>query len=566
MSWGTSTGYVFKGDATSCTITGTYTSLQSTLYVRAYDLSGLYSAASTSITPTFTAPPNITSIFYEYADTSLTNATITLRWDSVAPTFGLKEYVVSYIKESTQTTETLITRSNSIILPANWIGPKNFTVKTRDNLDNLSSGYSQDIIKRAPNPVTNFKVNAIESTVQLTWSLPVKTDLPISHVIVKRGGPTSTWQTATLVGTKSGEFTTDQVLTGGDYLYWIVAVDTDDNESTAQSYPITITPPTDFVFTAEYVSNLNGTKVNAIKESGYIVMPVNTTETWQQHFTNNSWTTPSAQISAKYPVYIQPGTTTGSYTEVFDYGNGAPLILGSSNIDVSISGEDVIGTTGVGVTISTSTDNVTYTTPVAGTSMFGINFRYIKVTINTTRGTGDGTINIGSVYKLTKLVVTLSTKLKTDAGILDVVANAGTFVNFNSEFIDITSINITPSGTAPRYCTYDFKDEIFTCNYSLTSNVLTVTVVSGAVSGTVTNHGLSVGQKVRLSTSSGSVPADVYTITSVPTSTSFTVTCAANNSSGTNNLFMYPNTMRVYVFDNNGNQQSQKVSWTVRGA
>jgi hypothetical protein len=45
-------------------------------------------------------------------------------------------------------------------------------------------------------------------------------------------------------------------------------------------------------------------------------MPVNTTETWADHFVNNSWTSPSAQISAGYPYYIQPTLGTSYYEEV----------------------------------------------------------------------------------------------------------------------------------------------------------------------------------------------------------------------------------------------------------
>ena len=566
--WGSADGIVFKGNAASCTITGTYTSLQTTWYIRAYDTSGLYSATSAQKSYVPQAPSNISAITYAYADTSLTNATVTLTWNNVAPVFGLKEYEVSYPREPDQVVTTVTTRSNMIVLPANWVGTKYFTVKVRDNLNNTSSGYTQGVVKRLPNPVSNFKAVAVDSTIQLSWTLPDKTDLPISHVIIKKGPENSTWLTATIVGTKAGEFTTDQQLSAGNIVYWIACVDTDDNESSPVACPIYVSAPPDFVFNKEFVSTLGGssvTTVNAAKEAGYWVMPVNTTETFQSHFTSNSWTTPQAQISAKYPAYIQPGTTSATYTEIFDYGNGAALILGSSNIVVSISGQQVLGTTSIGVSVSTSADGITYTTPVSGGSTFAVNFRFVKVVVTATRGSGDGTTNIGSVYKLTGITVTLSTKLKTDAGVAS-IASGGTYVNFNSEFIDISSINITASGTAPRICTYSFKDEIFTCSYSIVSNLMTVTVNTGSSSGTITSHGFVAGQKVRLSSSSGIIPSGVYTISTVPSATTFTVVTSLADGSGTNNLYMYPNSMTVYVFDTNGTPQSQSISWTVRGA
>ena len=399
--------------------------------------------------------------------------------------------------------------------------------------------------------------------------MPSKTSLPISHALIKRSDQGGAWETATLIGTKAGEFTTIQELVKGSYVYWVAAVDTDNNVSTPVSIPTTVQQAADFTFNKEFNSSFSGTKVNAVIENNALVLPVNASETWQQHFVNNSWTSISNQISAKYPVYVQPGTSTATYQEIFDYGNGANLILGSSNITVSLSGQDMIGSTSIGVTIATSSDGITYSSAVSGYSTFATNFRFIKVTVTATRGSGDGITNIGSVYKLTGINVRLDTKLRTDSGTVlatqaDTDGGGGTYVNFNSEFMDISSVTLTASSTVPRTCVYDFMDEIFTGTYSIVSNLLTATFTSGSVSGSITDHKLYPEQKVRLSTSTGAVPAAVYTIISRPSATSITANVVAANSSGS--IYMYPNSMRVYVFDSGGNRQGETVSWTVRGS
>lgn len=556
--WGSTNGFVFKGQATSCIISGTAADLTKTWYVRAYDTSGLYSASSAPVSYVPPTPGNVTDIYYEYADTSLTNATVTLRWDPVTPVFGLKEYELSYLTEGDPpVTLTLTTRANSIVLPANWVGSKSFTLKTRDNLGSTSSGFTKSVVKYRPNPPTNFKGLGIDSMVQLRWNLPDKTSLPISHVILKKGSPTSTWETATPIGIKDGEFTTDQEYTAGSYVYWIATVDTDNIESDPVATPITLTGSADFVFIDEFVSELNGTLTNGIKQYGSIIVPVNTTETYAQHFTNNGWTTPQSQVSAKYPVYIQPGTSTAVYEEVFDYGNGSPLIVPSSSISVSLTGRNVIGDTNIGILISTSTDGISYSQAEAGNTAFGVNFRFVKVRLAFTRGTGDGVTNIGSLYELNGIKVSLSTKLKTDAGVT-IVGTSGTFVNFNREFLDVTSIGVTASGTLPRICTYNFKDEILTASYSIVSNVLTATLSVA--------HDLVPGMQVRLSSGDGKVSAGLYIVLSTPSSTQFTVSVSSPNGSGTSNLFVYHNSMMLYVYDTNGTPQEQKVSWTVRGA
>jgi hypothetical protein len=555
-NWGTTTNVVFRGQANSCTITGDFVSLNGTWYVRAYDTSGLYSVSSAQVSYVPLGPPDVSAVTYEYADTSLTNATVTLKWDPVSPTFGLKEYEITYPLEPDQTLTTLTTRTNSIVLPANWLGIKNFIIKTRDNLGNTSAGYIEPVVKRPPNPVLNFTALGIDSMVQLRWRLPEKTDLPISHVIIKKGVVDSTWETAQVIGIKDGEFTTDQEYTAGTYTYWIVAVDTDGNESDHVSIPVVLTGSSDFIFTGEFESEFNGTLVNGLKQGTSIIVPVLPTETYQQHFVNNSWATPSDQIAAKYPLYIQPGAATAEYEEVFDYGNGSPLILASSTINVAISGQSIIGTTTLGVTISTSVDGITYNQSEAGTSMVGVNFRFVRVRIVFTRGPGDGVINAGSLYQLNSLKVTLSNKLKTDAG-AEIIDSAGSFINFNLEFIDVSSINITASGVAPRICTYDFDDEILVANYSISSGTLTATLPAA--------HGMVTGQRVRLSSGDGKVSTGVYTILSTPTTTQFTVAVDKPDGSAVSNLYIYQNSMFVYVYDTNGTPQTQKVSWTVRG-
>lgn len=567
--WGTA-GYVFKGSANTVTIATGSLGSNTTWYIKAYDISGLYSASATSTSYGVVAPVDVdlNNITYEYADTSLTNATVTIKWDPVSPVFGLKEYQVIYTPEGSVTPTTLIVRNNLIVLNANWVGSKPFTLKVVDNLGNVSAGVTKYVTKALPNAVLNFKATSVDNNVYLTWTLPTKTSLPISHVILKRGLPGGTWDTATLIGIKAGEFTTIQEMTKGDYVYWAATVDTDDNETaTPVSYPCFVNSPPDFVFNKQFVSTLTGTRTNAVKPSSdHILFPVNTTETWQQHFVNNSWTTPSAQVSAKYPVYAQPGTSSATYEEVFDYGNGASLILPSSTITVGFTGTDVIGTTSVVVSISTSADGTTYTAPVASSSLFATNFRFVKVTLTATRGSGDGVTNIGSLYRLTGLTVTLSTKLKTDSGMVNTTTDSlGTYVNFTTEFIDISSITLSPLSTSPRICTYSFSDEIYTCSFSIVSNILTVTVNTGSSSGTVTDHKLYPGQNVRLSTLTGVIPSGVYTVASRVSATQFTVAVTATNSSGTNNLYLYPNTMRIFVFDTLGTQKAESVSWTVRG-
>jgi Putative phage tail protein len=535
--WG-STGSAFSGSALSALVTAPTPSTSLTYYLRAFDFLGNYSA--TSATLTFTAPAvvNISAFTASFYDTSATSAAVTLTWTDVAPQFGLNGYQVSY------GSTTLTTSSNTITLPANWVGDRTITVKTVDRLGNLSTGYAQTVTKLAPASPTGFRVQVIDNTVMLYWNQPSVTTLPISHYTLRRG---STWAAADIdYGRKDGLFTTIAETAGGTYTYWIATVDTDDNLSTPVSVTAIVAQPPDFVLYGQFASAFAGTKSSAVLEAGAVVLPVNTTETWDQHFTSHTWTSPQDQITAGYPVFIQPSNSPGYYEETFDFGT----VLASSRVSIAYNTTTVAGTPLIVPTLSTSANGTTWLDNAGQTQVFATNFRYVKVRITVTDSAGTG------IATLNSLAVTLDAKLKTDAGTTSCVSTdaSGTVANFNSVFVDVASITVTPQSTTPVTAVYDFLDSVVTGTYSITSNVCTVNA---------TAHSLVVGQNVRLSFTSGTAPSGVYTVASVVNANQYTVALTTANTSG--NVSTYPQGMRIYLFNSAGTRVSGTASWSIRG-
>lgn len=562
-NWGLA-GAEWKGSASNAVINllgktaGTYT-----WYLRAYDSDGKYSQSSRVITYTITAPSAPVIGDPVFQDTSLTNATVTLSWTHVKPLFGLYGYEVTY------GSTVVITKANTITIPANWVGDKSIYVKTIDNLvtdttSNMSAASGKTITVLKPNPIpqSSVKAQVIDNTILLYWSLPNVTTLPIAQTRIKRTTSATTnpsWATAELVGDKSGTFTSFSELSKGTYTYWMAAVDTEDNESDAISITTEISQPPNFVFNAEYISEFAGTKTNAVVEAntGKLVLPVNTTETWSQHFSSHSWASPSAQVAAGYPIFIQPGLTTGSYQETFDYLS----VLASSQVTLNLGTTQVAGTSVITHVISTSMDNVTWTDFPDSNSVFATNFRYVKVKVNITQGTA------GSICRIDSLGVRLDSKQKSDSG--SVIAKystspntdlTGTIVNFAQEFIDVISITANANSTLPMIAVCDFLDTPKTGTYSIVSNLCTVTIPTDA-NGVA--HNLLAGQKVRVFFTTGTAPSGVYTVVSATTNT-YTLAVTSANTSG--NINTYPNSMRVYVYDQNGIRQNNvQVSWQVQG-
>jgi hypothetical protein len=253
-----------------------------------------------------------------------------------------------------------------------------------------------------------------------------------------------------VIGTKSGQFTSLFETQAGTYTYWDTPIDTAGNRGTPASVAATVSQPPDYVLQGDFDSAFAGTLSNALLADGVVTLPVNTTETWTQHFVNNSWTTPQAQISAGYPVFIEPSSSSGYYEEVIDYGS----TLAASKITVAPTYQTVAGTPGVAVTISTSADGSSYSSPVTGTELFATAFRYAKIRFTVTSSGGD------DIVTLTALNVRLDVKLKTEVARMTCNSgdSGGTTYTFAQAFLDVTTIDVTAFGTTSITAVVDFTD------------------------------------------------------------------------------------------------------------
>jgi hypothetical protein len=393
-------------------------------------------------------------------------------------------------------------------------------------------------------------------------------------VLIKKG---TAWATAEYIGEKSGTFTTVTENAAGEYTYWLATVDTEGNESDPASITRKVSQPPNYQFYAEFVSTLQSqtgigdqpflstvTLTNAKKDpnSTLVVLPVNTDQTYQQHFQNadpgvfgDSWSSPQDQISAGYPYFLQPGLPIGVYQEIVDF----ETLIGSSQITTTLDSDQLDGGVGdlrVLTYISYSADSVTWSAEIASSSIFATAFRYVKVRIEVQQI--DTTVPIDKpLYAIHGLVIKLDNKQISDSGSITALGSDtnGTIVNFSKEFVDVASVVLTASSSTPCITVYDFKDDVIQATYSVTSGICTVSTAS--------DHGLETGQAVRLAFISGAGVTGVYTITKVNAS-NYTVAMPVANTSGSAST--YANSMRVYAFNTSGSRiPSVKVSWSITG-
>jgi hypothetical protein len=246
-------------------------------------------------------------------------------------------------------------------------------------------------------------------------------------------------------------FTTVFEQVAGTYTYWLAAVDSAGNVGTPASIVATVNQPPDYVLRNNYDSSFGGTKTNMFLELGDLIGPV-TSEQWSTHFSGHAWTDIGDQIAAGYPLYAEPSTTSGTYEETIDYGASVPATM----VTITLASQVIDGAVSVACQLAYKLNSGdAWTNTSAGMTAFvSTAFRYLRVTLTFTCSAG------ANLIKCDNLNVKLANKLKTDAG--TGTANSGdaggTTVNFTQTYVDVTSITVTPSGTAARFGIYDFTD------------------------------------------------------------------------------------------------------------
>lgn len=408
--------------------------------IKAFDTSGNESAEASSSTVTINAPsaPTVTVAFE--------GAIAAIRWTASAGHFPIVEYEVRY--GATFGAATVVGRvtATSLKLRADWGGARRWWVVGIDAAGNFGTpGTAVETIE-APEMVS-ITHRVIDNFVYLYWAAEPGT-LPIERYRVYRG---ETIEGAQLLGETGGTFQPHFESQSGEFTYWIQPVDTAGNAGDALARTAAVDQPPDYVLFDDLDSTFSGDLDNAHLESGAVLMPVNTQESFEDHFEDREWASPQDQIDAGYDRFIQPTPASGSYTEVIDYG----AVLPGSRIKVTRTGAAIAGAPSVSVSISIRADEEDPWQDHPDTEeIFGIDFRYVKVVVTVTNSTDK------DIYRLSGLNIRLDVKEETD--VISVVADAGdaggTEVLFNKEFIDVRSITAGMQGNTPGFVTWDFLD------------------------------------------------------------------------------------------------------------
>jgi hypothetical protein len=421
-----------------------------TVRIKARTSLGVESAAA-SLAFTITAPA------VSNLQQGLSNDSYVLTWEPGATSLPVAFYRVR--KAGVLVEEVSANRHTGVV---DWMGDKAFTVAAVDIAGNEGATASTTISISGPSAVGSFTATVVVNTVLFYWSLPGIRPIPIVKYLMRRGAAGTPWASCASMGEKAGDQTFTTFFEGGsgNFVYWIAPVDTAGNQGTPTSITLKLDSPAGFQLQNEWDGTLaaggNTTLTNAALWDGALYLPVNTAHTFQQHFDTNSWTTPQAQVTAGFDPYLEPSLASGSYQQVFD-ATGAAADMNSTFITFNYTGEILDGDPVVTPRIEIATNAAPTTWVSLGdvSQAFASNFRYVRVRLTVGSSGGD------DLYKLSSVKLQLALKTEIDSGknlIADFVTGVCT-VYFNRDFVDVTSITVTPLSTARREWAVEFVDE-----------------------------------------------------------------------------------------------------------
>ncbi len=354
---------------------------------------------------------------------SFVGRNIIFSWQSTRVDLPIDRYVIRRGEIQIEVTQPTYS------MEVDWVGAATISVVSYDSAGNASDIGEYLVAPELPS-VPTIESNVIDNTVTFRH-LATQGSLPLAAYEIREGAVFDV-NDPPLTASGDDNFTTYQDLPAGIYTFHANTRDSAGNRSSPVSFGVLVNQPPDYVFLAEWSARTlgwPGTMMNAyIDGQNRMVLPVNTSESWEQHFTNRGFATPQEQINAGYERYLQPSENTAQYILEYDYG----VLITDSLVTVVSSPDELDGNVMQDVILFTSSDGISWSEPIVARQTRAANFRFVRAILNFSAEGGDDLATVDDV------IVKLDKKVTTDVGRATINAEDvnGTFISFNLQFLD----------------------------------------------------------------------------------------------------------------------------------
>jgi predicted phage tail protein len=372
-----------------------------------------------------------------------------IEWTVPNAAFAVSTYEFSYTHPINGLIPLGSTDATINVFKVDFGGAATFRVRAVDVAGNVGAEGTAIVVISLPVSVPIIP-QVIDNNILLRWG-DMSNTLPIANHEIRKGATYAAPDDISFVtGTFAALFETES----GDYTYWITGIDTAGNYGANSQITAAINQPPDYVFQSDNLDDFSGSKTKVLLDNGRLLAPVNTTETWEEHYVDNGWSTAQDQIDAGLPIYIQPTEVGDStYERIFDLG----ALLANLIVNLTVTSLAIDGDPTMTRQLFTSVDGSTYTAhTIDQNQVFVASFRYVKVKLVVTADTTDDLLEISAVR------VVVNAKEKKDSGSVIITSTGGTTVTFNKVFFDVASVGadvvIPGSGFAPLSAIASFVD------------------------------------------------------------------------------------------------------------
>lgn len=252
--------------------------------------------------------------------------------------------------------------------------------------------------------------------------------------------------TPTNVGKYAGEFAVSDEQQPGDWMYCVNGVDFAGNKGEPACITLAIEAPDNY-FLLDEIGNLlpepettEAGVVQAATTPYEWLGPVNTAETWAQHFTSHSWDQIQDQLDAGFPVYAQPADTTPALIAwEFDYINPLPSLMVSAQSTYEVVAPMPTLTMRLKSKVNVG-DAWTLVQQQADMvlSLLPVNSRWVRIEAEMATDAAKH-----GLLLLTNISYRIDVKYKDDSGIVTTAVNGTAVVVFNIPFVDVRGVSIT---------------------------------------------------------------------------------------------------------------------------
>lgn len=449
------------GIAKTTTITSAFFSAAERFYfIKARDVVGNVTATAASVSFTIENPDAISS-----ATITINDEDALLSFDF--PAIGsdqlqIREFEIRVGPTYATSSLVALTLSTQIKIPFFKITSipsqaRTYWITPVDIVGNAATPFSVDFTITQPSAPLNLVAQAVRNVVFLNWTQPDST-VPIRYYRVsKQDSPADQ-----IYGDFDSTAYRIEEPVGGTFTYKVQAIDFVGNISDVSSQSIVVDDPDGFEIVTTF-SDPNYNTVGSITGDDFvddggiaIILGMNSTDTFTEHFTDNSWSTPQDQIDAGYPIFAQP-VESGNWTYSGEFDIGAVVAAGTiiltaakqilngldfAQFEPEISVKENSGDSWI------EFDNVW--------SVSTVDFRYIRIRIFIEIDSDQQVVNLAGAG----VTVVVQVAKKTESGVASAVSSdvGGTSVSLVRTFVDISEVICTVNGSSAYFATATWTD------------------------------------------------------------------------------------------------------------